>query len=162
MQAFQGRPCIRREPEGQALICPAGRRPREALSAEEIKARSGSRPLLLWFRQRGSVWGPSRTAPFHVFGLIIPDPERRFPGGPRNHFPEHTPSVDSRWPDPCGTVCRLRIDYTCSAEQPASCPGADHAPTFSEPWGPPQQTITTRAAVQQTRQETTPQPGPIF
>lgn len=39
----------------------------EALGAEEIKARLGPACCWLRFRQRGSVWGPSRTAPSHVF-----------------------------------------------------------------------------------------------
>lgn len=65
---FRAPPCIRRDSEVDASHLPGRPASKEGpVSAEEIKARFGSRVCCcLWFRQRGSVWGPSRTAPFHV------------------------------------------------------------------------------------------------
>lgn len=89
----------------------------------------GSR-LLCWsrFRQRGSVWGPSRTAPFHV----LRSSSRILTTLPS--LPWRGPEITSQ-SDPCGTLCT----------QPGAlhCSGLSHAQEqimlpLSPSRGPPQ------------------------
>lgn len=110
-------------PRRTPLICPPGRRPRKVLSAEEIKARFGSRVLLLVVPTAWVRLGAQPDGPIPRFALIIPDPDDLPPwgqrGGPRNHFPKVPGGPDS---------------LTRAVQYVKSCPRADHAPTFSEPW----------------------------
>lgn len=116
----------------------------------------GSR-LLCWsrFRQRGSVWGPSRTAPFHV----LRSPSRilttlpSLPWRAQKSLPRVTRAVQyvhSR-------VLYIVVDYLMPKSR--SCSHFLRAVDLRR------QTITTRAVPpsgQQTRAGKQPHPGPFF